>query len=341
MAMKFKRVSELTNTNGVQLNVEQITENRDALLEVIKDLCKQHQDHYFKRKVLTMEEKENLEKDLLKKEELLKSLQKTLVYKGFKSMDNPLLEACKRQVYGQYRLKKISDDKQNKTRFFYELSTTNVRIDLYSLADYVGGDQSWIDKARAFEVMLAASICDDLNIPMHRDTVSQQSKELILKWNKMKEEHAANPNNAPDPFSNGAMQKALDEVVQAILGEGYHCRNYDAKYLRQCYAGDDKKSLDGIKMTDKFQELLIKMLHLIVHKKAYVNSNLRKQEEAEAKKQAKKAAKELEKMQEQEKKAKEAAETLESIAKTHEGLQPEKPKTKGKRGKKTEPKPEA
>lgn len=160
-----------------------------------------------------------------------------------KASDDPILSACRQMYYPCHKVvdKPMSKEDSNPVM---RLEPTRRQIDLLKLHKFLGNvsgkDANWVWMLQALNKKLTARIIVGTTNPDNKDALKERLAKLDDSYlmGEIRKEFLA----GKTPTSNSQIQKELQKVVIAMVGEGFKVLTHDVTYLVEGYAGIDKRT---------------------------------------------------------------------------------------------------
>lgn len=179
--------------------------------------------------------------------------------------ENPLLEAAKVLEFTTIKVRDESDnDTGTKTRVIEDTVKTidPVRLNKRS-REGLGADKNWVKNMRLLNFAMVTRKAAKLGIPAKDccDGVKKVFAELA---------HFKTTCEGVDPTSDEALLEDLQNLINAMLGEGYTVEGKDVEYVWTGFAKRGKRALQiACTNNSKLGEAIIEICHRMVTGKSY------------------------------------------------------------------------
>lgn len=182
------------------------------------------------------------------------------VYEGLKAGTAPMLDAIRRHDYGVIGHK---DEKDSETGAVTRVESEKSRqinlakFEAWAKESYAV-DSKWVHILQRFNQLLCMRAAKELGLNVKvcdSYFVSEKAKEIEL---------------GATPLSNSSILKALQNVINAIVGDAYKATSHDVAYLLMTYTKKGKTALSVATSNHTTMQLLVgDILHRIVTAKGY------------------------------------------------------------------------
>lgn len=159
---------------------------------------------------------------------------KTVCYNAAVASGDPMRYAIEQFFYPSIRVKNtVGEDKKTITRSIEDTVKPIELGDLHKKKGGIGKDKSWIYALQKFNYLLTIRAAARLHTEVKKDCfyMDEIAKEIDM---------------GKTPTSNTALLKALQKIVNMMIGEEFHAMSYDVNYLIDVYITDNKKSKTGV-----------------------------------------------------------------------------------------------
>lgn len=183
------------------------------------------------------------------------------VFESFRLSKTPMLDAIKELTYTVVTVKNGTDEKDN-TPIKYA-DEKEVYIDLLKMQNYfgenIGHAENWQYKTENFNFRMTLGVAKDLGINV-------KSINDSYAMNKLAKELA----DGKSVTSNTQKLNALQEVINAMLGDGYKVTSHDVAYLNNIYCKKGRKALTVVCANHRYmRQYIMEIAHKIVCNKEY------------------------------------------------------------------------
>lgn len=158
-----------------------------------------------------------------------------------KATSDPILEACRRLTYVGYKVKdtKLDKDSKDKKRVVEEVDRD---IDILKLREYLGKvsgkDSNWPYMIEALNLRMTIRVIEELTASdpdgkTAAEKIKARKDEIIASY-RMSEVARQLKDNA-SVSNNTQLAKAMQNCINAMVGEVGKVRTHDVRYLVQVY----------------------------------------------------------------------------------------------------------
>lgn len=211
---------------------EVTTENLEEVKTIAQNLLAESE------KEESVEKKNDIESDLEQVINYYRYLSKDAMMKEAVESGDPMKYAINTYFYPIIRVKETKDKTTKET--VRSIVDAGASIDLGELNTKlhgIGHDPNWIFMVEKFNFYLTVRAAKRVGATIDSDAyiLKDISRQIDLGKN---------------PVSNTNLLKTLQTIVTAMLGDGYKALSHDVNYLVDCYASDNKKTKNSIKLAD-------------------------------------------------------------------------------------------
>lgn len=177
-------------------------------------------------------------------------------FEVFHASNNPMLEAVKQLTYPVLTVKNSVDEKTSVP--IKVIDTKDAYIDLLKLQKYIGEnigkEENWEYMIENFNFRMTLGVAKDLGI----DTKKINDSYAMNKLAKEMEDGKA-------VVSNTKKLAVLQEIITAMLGDGYKVNSHDVAYLNNIYCKKGKKALTVVCSNHRYmRQYIAEIAHRVV-----------------------------------------------------------------------------
>lgn len=237
----------------IRLSKEEMASKLAQMREEAEKHVKSYNEAMFASNLDAATKADNAVKELIND---YTAIVRKLCFEECKATEDPMMEAVKRMYYVTIAVKDVKEKDLNFS--VRSLIEKEKPIELRKLHDYckggIGKDPNWIYMAERMNSLLTIKTADAIGVDAEKVRNAYPLSE-IAKGFKFGED--------ANFMSTTSMQKGLQVVINAMIGEEYKVVSRDVKYLLACYTREGKK-LQTVRVAD--QNTLAKYLMAVCNR---------------------------------------------------------------------------